>query len=296
MDEINKLTKFHDFILWESQSRDTIDVKKIYIDICGDLVAGILLSQIIYWYLPTQEGKSKLRVYKVNSEGKQVAWIAKKRHEWWDEIRISPKQVDRAIKKLKTKGIIEMKVHRFNGTPTPHIRILKKNLLRLLNNEIYNKKSNPFLPKGESPYSLNGEIDIDQRDKCLTETISKNTTKNKKKEIRSCFKKPDVSAFPFSFMDINKYQFDKNKQQYFFYIPLPDQISCCDSPEFNQQDILDCIDRLDVLKEMIHCPYCHNIYKPLYFLYKRMKELKENEIAYQMIGNRIYINIDQLSA
>ena len=45
-----------EFIAWEQVSRDTIDVKRCYVDIAGDLVAGILLSQIVYWHLPDKDG------------------------------------------------------------------------------------------------------------------------------------------------------------------------------------------------------------------------------------------------
>jgi hypothetical protein len=45
------------FILWEAASRDTIDVKRCYIDVVKDLIAGILLSQIIYRFLPEKNGR-----------------------------------------------------------------------------------------------------------------------------------------------------------------------------------------------------------------------------------------------
>ncbi|GAJ09042.1 unnamed protein product, partial [marine sediment metagenome] len=77
---------FNDFLAWEKASRDTIDFKKIYVDITGDLIAGLLLSQIIYWHLPNKDGETKLRVIKKNRP-----CIAKARHDWWDEARISVK-------------------------------------------------------------------------------------------------------------------------------------------------------------------------------------------------------------
>jgi hypothetical protein len=45
-----------EFLLWEKASKDTIDVKRVYIDIAGDVVGGIILSQIIYWHLPSKKG------------------------------------------------------------------------------------------------------------------------------------------------------------------------------------------------------------------------------------------------
>jgi len=46
--------EFNEFLSWELTTRDTIDFKKIYVDIAGDLIAGLLLSQIIYWHLPSK--------------------------------------------------------------------------------------------------------------------------------------------------------------------------------------------------------------------------------------------------
>lgn len=105
-----------EFLLWEQTTRDTIDLKKIYIDVAGDIVSGVLLSQIIFWNLPNQEGKTKLRV---NHEGK--LWLAKGREDWWQECRLSSKQFDRSIKILEDKDIVITALKKFNGSPTKHI-------------------------------------------------------------------------------------------------------------------------------------------------------------------------------
>lgn len=156
---------FDAFLNWERTSRDTIDVKKIYIDMVDDLIAGVMLSQIVYWYLPSHEGNTKIRIIKGGKE-----WIAKSRHEWWDECRISPKQVDRALRLLVKAGIIETKLYKFNNTPTKHIRIIKEQFLTLWQNLISTKRENPFFPKGQNPISPKGEIqDLPQKAKSLTE-------------------------------------------------------------------------------------------------------------------------------
>ena len=114
------------FFRWEKASRDTIDFKKIYVDIAGDILAGLLLSQIIYWHLPDEYGDSKLRVKK---EGKM--WLAKGRDDWHQEVRLSPKQFDRASDILAKKGIIEKKRFKFNGSPTIHIHLNEEVFLEL---------------------------------------------------------------------------------------------------------------------------------------------------------------------
>lgn len=119
------------FLLWERASRDTVDFKKVYVDISGDLIAGLLLSQIIYWNLPNRQGKSKLRVCK---KGKW--YIAKANQDWWDEVRISVKQAVRALRILKEKGIIKTKIFKFDGAPTTHILMNWKTFLSLMDKEV----------------------------------------------------------------------------------------------------------------------------------------------------------------
>lgn len=106
------------FINWEQVSCDAIDFKKIYVDIAGDLIAGLVLSQIIYWHLPGPNGITKLSV---SHDGE--LWIAKKREDWWDEVRVGPRQMDRAIDILKEKELVVTGLFKFNNTPILHVRI-----------------------------------------------------------------------------------------------------------------------------------------------------------------------------
>ncbi|MEH2164680.1 MAG: hypothetical protein V7K38_27405 [Nostoc sp.] len=126
---MNWLTDQNSFLAWESRSRDTIEVKRCYVDVAGgDLIAGILLSQIIYWHLPDHEGQPRLRI-----EREGYKWLAKKRDDWWKECRITPKQFDTAIKLLESKNLIVTALYKFGNSPTKHIRIDWENFLELLN-------------------------------------------------------------------------------------------------------------------------------------------------------------------
>ena len=98
-------------------------IHHVYVDITGDLVAGALLGQILYWFGADRNGRTRARIVK---DG--FYWIAKTRNDWWQEIRISPKQYDRAAKLLKDQGFIEIKTMKFNGNPTTHIRIIPHKL------------------------------------------------------------------------------------------------------------------------------------------------------------------------
>ena len=116
-----------------------------YVDMAGDLIAGALLGQILYWFGAGKDGKSRARIVK---DG--FLWIAKTRADWWDEIRISPKQYDRAAKILKEKGFIEIKTFKFYGNPTTHIRIIPEAINAALDAwKMEQVKS--ILPDGEEP-------------------------------------------------------------------------------------------------------------------------------------------------
>lgn len=164
---LNMNRDFEEFLRWEDADRDIIKVKRLYIDIAGDLVAGILLSQIVYWHLPSQRnGQSKLKVQK---DGK--LWLAKGRNEWWDECRISVKQFDRAIGILIEKGIVEKQTFKFNGSPTIHLRLVPEVLMGYIKQQ---------LTRGENGNSPKGKIQIDQTGRSITEITTETTINNNK--------------------------------------------------------------------------------------------------------------------
>lgn len=159
-----------EFLSWESTSRDTIDIKKIYIDVVDDLVAGVLLSQIIYWFLPGKNGKSRL-----SQQYKDKLCLAKNRNDWWDECRITEKQYDRAIKILIQLELVVVKTSKWNGNPAHFI---------WLDTEKLWERVKTILPKGEYQDYPKGNNDIDQRGitynntETTTETTTKITTKS----------------------------------------------------------------------------------------------------------------------
>ncbi len=148
------MLEFNNFIKWERTSRDTIDFKKIYCDIADDVIAGLMLSEIVYWYLPSKNGKSKLRV-----ERDDYLWIVIRREDWWNRIRVSARQADKAIGRLIERGVIKKEIYKFNGEPTTHLRIVEEKFLELWdyyneNPQDYNDEEND----SEISKSPNGEI------------------------------------------------------------------------------------------------------------------------------------------
>lgn len=165
-----------DFQLWEMRARDSIDVKRCYIDAVGDLVGGVLLSQIIFWHLPDEHGKSKLRVWRDECE-----WLAKKRDDWWKECRITPKQFDRALEILEQKKLVITKLFRFAGSPTKHIRLNWDglfNALKSLSDNVFPQRSKSNSPKGQYPIPPKVEMDIDKTGRTYTEITAEITAKN----------------------------------------------------------------------------------------------------------------------
>lgn len=124
------------------------------VDLVGDLVTGVLLSQIIYWYRG-----GKLRIERAGRP-----WLAKRREDWWNECRIRPKQFDRAIDILREKGLVETEVHRFGGFPTLHI---------WLNLAALSEGVKTLFPKGEERDSRKGNNVIPERGISLTETTNR---------------------------------------------------------------------------------------------------------------------------
>ena len=171
-----------DFFAWEKASKDTIDVKRIYVDITwleeeerGDLVSGILLSQIVFWHLPGKKEEVGTKVKVVKDD--QV-WLVKKREDWWEECRITPKQFDRAIDRLQKANLIECKLFKFDGAPTVHLRLLVDTLTERVK-WILTKGQNGNCPKGKIyGYSPKVKMEIDERSKSLTEITSESTKEN----------------------------------------------------------------------------------------------------------------------
>lgn len=147
---------FAQFLTWEQATHDTIDFKKIYVDMVQDVNAGLLLSEIVYWYLPSRKGESKLRV---QHNGK--FWIACRRAEWWDRTRLSPKQADRGLTILLEALLIEKARFKFDGEVTLHVRLLEPMFLRVFEHRLEHPLENPY--RGENGISPKVNLVIPQK-------------------------------------------------------------------------------------------------------------------------------------
>lgn len=147
------MEKREDFLMREESTKDTIDFKTMYVDMCWDLIWWLLLSQIVYRNLNDKKWKTKLRVKK-----KDWLRLAKRDKEWYNEIRITERQARRARKVLENCGLIQTKIYKFNWTPTVHIRL----------------EPIRFLSKMEITLKSNRN---DSNVKSITESTTQNTTK-----------------------------------------------------------------------------------------------------------------------
>lgn len=128
---------FDQFIRWEAASKDTIDFKRVYAHMAGDALAGLMLSQIVFWHLPNKAGETKLRIEKDGN-----LWMAVPREDWFEAICITARQADRLMTNLSETcqsdagegrpPLVEVRIFKFNSTPTPHIRLLHDNFLAVL--------------------------------------------------------------------------------------------------------------------------------------------------------------------
>jgi hypothetical protein len=110
---------FDEFLAWEAASKDTIDFKRAYVDVVGDVLAGLVLAELIYWHLPSKKtGAAKMKVRRGDHH-----WIACNRADWWERTRLTARQFDAALKLLTDASIAIKEVHGFAAKRALYVRI-----------------------------------------------------------------------------------------------------------------------------------------------------------------------------
>lgn len=149
-----------------SGAQRPIVINKVLVDYTGDLAAAALLGQIIYWFGKDDSGQKRARIFKF---GKY--WIAKKREDWWDEIRLHEKTAKRKLNELVKLGVIQVEIFKFRGDPTTHIHLnedfLAKELL---------KERLPLRTTCPEQLGQNVQIEEDNLSTSLTETKTETKT------------------------------------------------------------------------------------------------------------------------
>lgn len=181
----------------KAASYNRVIVEMIYVDIAEDFNAGVLLSQILYWYLPDNKGKMKLRVFKHGDY-----WLAKSYVNWYEEIRLNKKQIMRASKILEKKKLLKTKVYKFNGAPTVHYKLNIDKFTQLLQSELEKSYKIPdsaesalsIVPKVYNPLCNNGTIESAESALSLTETTTETTNIDHNREREAFVKFIDKSS------------------------------------------------------------------------------------------------------
>lgn len=98
-------------ILAQSKHHRVIGFKRAHLLMCkGDLRAALLLSQLVYWFSPGEDGQTRAR----KMWGGKL-FVAKSHTQIEEETGLSRQQSTAAVQKLVTLGLIETQVHRFEG-------------------------------------------------------------------------------------------------------------------------------------------------------------------------------------
>lgn len=169
-----------DFLLWERASHDCIDFKKVYVDMTGDIVSALMLSQIVFWFLPNKTGAPKTRIV---HDG--YTWIARGNDDWWDECRVKRNQAVRVLNDLKELGLIETRLYKFGGTPMVHIRICEDRFEELWNTHVqqnYSENGDSIYLESVNPLSDPEHPDLlNTSNSYRTETYTENYTEREER-------------------------------------------------------------------------------------------------------------------
>ena len=197
-----------------------------YIDIAGGLIEGTLLSRILYWFSEDKNKRRKVRIFK---DGHY--WIAKQRKDWQEEIRITERQYDKAIKELKNRGFVELAKYKFNSMPTVHIRPLWENINKAVavweselekeivyefqneangNNEKCNsqgndEKCNSGITEGSTSLTLPTNNDYHNNNDYFQEKTEPDFIDNKEKKTLSYTDKDNQTSAPNNYNKLNIY-------------------------------------------------------------------------------------------
>ena len=142
---IESITAFQKFSALEAL--EYTQFKHMYVDICDDLVAGILLSKIVYWFSPSKKNHHS----RCQAEYKGRKCLVKQRADWWDECRISVKQFDRVKLILEKLGFISVETHKseFHKYETASFIFMNEDVFMKAVNDYINQKTQDNSKKDE---------------------------------------------------------------------------------------------------------------------------------------------------
>lgn len=169
-----------DGFIGKNKKNQIISFRKIYFDLTQDIETAILLEEICYWYgKPIRQTEHTTRL-RIKQDG--FLWLAKRKNEWFDLIRLTLRKYDRAIKKLKKLNFIETKITRFQNK--------NQTLVRLTNHfiEEYNKETNKIIT-----YLPKDVIDMDAKAKDIMKDSNNPNLRNGRFEPTQIYETVDLN-------------------------------------------------------------------------------------------------------
>lgn len=163
---------FEGWIQSDAAKRDSIDLKRVYIDMCeGNLYDAVIFSQIMYWHEPKPNKKSRLTI-----ERGGFLWLAKGYGDWWEECRVNERTARQCIQRLEKLELIIKEVFHFNKRPTIHIRVneegFEKRAKSILNDISRQLEASP------KRHQMSDTSDAKRQIQMTSDVISPSTTEN----------------------------------------------------------------------------------------------------------------------
>ena len=118
MTDTTYISDLQAFMAEQTARRRVIAYDPIFADMAGDVLAGLVLSQICYWHSADKKGQTRMRVAK---DGR--LWAALSAKQMHEDLRMSSAQIMRCYGILEKKNLILKHVWRFAGAPTTHISL-----------------------------------------------------------------------------------------------------------------------------------------------------------------------------
>jgi len=79
----------------------------------GDLPSALLFRQLLWWHQPAKDGTWKLRYERYGHR-----WLLRADDDWWEDTRLTQKQVRRVRSRLLAMALIEHRRFKLEGAPT----------------------------------------------------------------------------------------------------------------------------------------------------------------------------------
>ena len=110
---------FDQMMFSDKRSDDSISYKRAYVDISGDVISAIILTDLCYWHRPNKRNKRRFNAYSKDGTG----WVARTLAEWSKKTRLTPRQIQYAVDKLVKRDLVKRQNFRYKGLKTMHLRI-----------------------------------------------------------------------------------------------------------------------------------------------------------------------------